>query len=77
MSVDSYKHVITHIEANLADERDSKHLLPIVDKLSRKLKQYGLQFQYLLADGGFGSGENGPATNGGRSTSDCIGSMRI
>lgn len=45
------------------------HLMPIVDKLSGKLKQYGLPLQYLLADGGFGSGENGPAT------CLCIGSM--
>jgi hypothetical protein len=44
--------------APLADERDSKHLMEIVNKLSSKLKQYGLPFQYLLADGGFGSGEN-------------------
>lgn len=58
MSVDTYRHVITHMQADLADERDSKHLLPIVDKLSSKLKQYGLPVQYLLADGGFGSGEN-------------------
>jgi hypothetical protein len=58
----SVRHVITHMQADLADERDSKHLMEIVDKLSSKLKNYGLPFQYLLADGGFGSGENGPAT---------------
>jgi transposase len=58
MSVDTYRHVITHMQADLADERDSKHLMEIVDKLSSKLKNYGLPFQYLLADGGFGSGEN-------------------
>ncbi len=58
MAVDSYRHVITHIQADLADERDSKHLMPIVDKLSCRLKYYGLPLQYLLADGGFGSGEN-------------------
>ena len=63
MAVDSYKHVITHIQADLADERDSKHLIEIADKLSGKLKQYGLPLHYLLADGGFGSGENGPATS--------------
>jgi hypothetical protein len=34
------------------------HLITIVDKLSSTLKDYGLPFQYLLADGGFGSGEN-------------------
>ncbi len=42
----------------MADERDSKHLMAIVDKLSIKLKQYGLPFQYVLADAGFSSGEN-------------------
>jgi transposase len=75
MAVDSYKHVITHIQADLADERDSKHLMEIVNKLSSKLKNYGLPFQYLLADGGFGSGENGPATNGCALPSNSIGSM--
>jgi short-subunit dehydrogenase len=61
MSVDTYKHVITYIQADLADERDSRHLMMIVENLTAKLKQYGLPFQYLLANGGFGSGENGPA----------------
>ncbi len=58
MSVDTYRHVITHMQADLADERDSRHLMIIVENLKAKLKQYGLPFQYLLADGGFGSGEN-------------------
>jgi hypothetical protein len=62
MAVDTYRHVITHIQADLADEKDSRHLMAIVDKLSIKLKQYGLPFQYLSADAGFSSGENGPAT---------------
>jgi hypothetical protein len=51
------------MQADLADERDSKHLMEIVDKLSSKLKNYGLPMQHLLADGGFGSGENRPATS--------------
>jgi hypothetical protein len=58
MAVDTHKHVITHMQADLADERDSKHLITIVDKLSSTLKGYGLPLQYLLGDGGFGSGEN-------------------
>ena len=32
--------------------------MQIVDNLSIKLKQYGLPLQNLLADAGFGSGEN-------------------
>jgi len=58
MAVDTYRHVITHIQADLADEKDSRHLIAIVDKLSIKLKQYGLSFQCLSADAGFSSGEN-------------------
>jgi transposase len=58
IAVDTYRHVITHVQADLADERDSKHLIEIADKLSGKLKQYALPFKILLADGGFGSGEN-------------------
>ncbi len=46
------------MQADLADERDSKHLIAIVDKVSSKLIHYGLPLQCLLADGGFGSGEN-------------------
>jgi Transposase DDE domain len=49
--------------ARFIDEKDSRHLMTIVNKLSAKLKQYGLHLHSLLADGGFGSGENGPATS--------------
>jgi hypothetical protein len=58
MAVDTYHHVITHIQADDADERDSVHLLAIVEKLALRLKQYGLPLQHTLADGGFGSGLN-------------------
>jgi hypothetical protein len=58
MAVDTYRHVITHMQADLAEEKDSRHLMEIADKLSGKLKQYGLPLQNLLADGGFGSGQN-------------------
>jgi hypothetical protein len=37
--------------------------MEIANKLSGKFEQYSLPLQYLLADGGFGSGENGPATS--------------
>ncbi len=43
---------------NAPVERDSRHLMPIVDKLSAKLKQYGLPMKRVVADGGFGSGLN-------------------
>ncbi len=38
------------MQAALADERGSKHLMEIIDKLSSKQKNYGLPFQHLLAD---------------------------
>jgi hypothetical protein len=58
MAVDTYHHVITHIQADDADKRDFVHLLAIVEKLALRLKQYGLPLQHILADGGFGSGLN-------------------
>lgn len=32
MSVDTYRYVITHMQADLADEKDSRQLMAIVDK---------------------------------------------
>lgn len=56
--VDTYHHVITHIQADYADERDSVHLLAIVEKVALYLKKHSLRLQHVLADGGFGSGLN-------------------
>jgi hypothetical protein len=58
MVVDTYHHVITHIQADYADQRDSLHLLPIVEKVATRLKAYNLFIKNILADGGFGSGIN-------------------
>jgi hypothetical protein len=58
MAVDTYHHVITHIQADYADERDSVHLLDIVKKVVVGLKAHGLVVKNILADGGFGSGLN-------------------
>jgi hypothetical protein len=58
MAVDTYPHVITHMQADYADERDSVHLLAMVEKLALRLKQHNLPLKHVLADGGFGSGLN-------------------
>jgi hypothetical protein len=58
MAVDTYHHVITHIQADYADERDSVHLLDLVKKVTIRLKAHGLVVKNVLADGGFGSGLN-------------------
>ena len=58
LSVDTFRHVITHIQADFADERDSRHLLNIVTKTKQKLKELDRKVQRVLADGGFSSGSN-------------------
>jgi transposase len=58
MSVDSAKHVITHIGAEFADQKDSQHLQKITLRLRDRLKQQGLLMHNILADAGYSSGEN-------------------
>jgi hypothetical protein len=47
MAVDTYSHVITHIQADYADERDSHHLLDIVEKTAKQLKAYNLPIRNI------------------------------
>lgn len=54
--MDTGQHVITHIQADYADEKDVRHLLGIVDNTTLTLKGEGLLVQRVLADGGFSSG---------------------
>nr|WP_321486778.1 IS1182 family transposase [uncultured Draconibacterium sp.] len=58
LGVDSANHVITHIQADFADKKDSQCLQPITRQLKRKLWKQGLHWQNLLADTGYSSGEN-------------------
>jgi transposase len=58
VSVDAAQHVITHIQANSADRRDSRNLLPIVDTTQDRLKRFGLVMNNVVADAGYSSGEN-------------------
>lgn len=58
MSVDSSKHVITHIGAEFADQKDSQHLQKITLRLRDRLNQQGVLMQNVLADAGYSSGEN-------------------
>ena len=52
-------HAATHIQADYADEKDSRHLMDLVSKIGHTLKGQGLPLQSVLADSGFSSGENG------------------
>ncbi|WP_400190376.1 hypothetical protein [Hymenobacter sp. B81] len=50
--------MITHIQADLADWRDSRYLLGIVDATRHRLLGWRLVLQNVVADAGYGSGEN-------------------
>lgn len=58
VSVDAAQHVITHIHADLADSRDSRYLLAIVDTTRQRLKTFGVVMSTVVADAGYSSGEN-------------------
>lgn len=58
MAVDTGHHVITHIQADFADKKDSQCLQDITLKLSKSLKKEGLLWHNLVADTGYSSGEN-------------------
>ena len=50
--VDTAQHFITHIRADAADEKDSRHLVPLVDGAALNLRTLGLPLQQVLADAG-------------------------
>ncbi|UOQ69109.1 IS1182 family transposase [Hymenobacter volaticus] len=58
VSVDTAQHVITHISADLADWRDSRYLLAIVDATQQRLNSFRLFITNVVADAGYCSGEN-------------------
>lgn len=58
MVVDSSQHVITHIKANPADEKDSRHLGELVYQTQIRLRRLGFPLGCVVADAGFGSGAN-------------------
>ncbi|WP_133272541.1 IS1182 family transposase [Hymenobacter radiodurans] len=58
VSVDAAQHVITHIHADLADWRDSRYLLAIVDSTQQRLQTFALAMTTVVADAGYSSGEN-------------------
>jgi transposase len=56
MAVDCAHHVITHIRADSADQKDSRHLLHIVDRTRTRLSRLNLPFRCVLADAGRSAG---------------------
>jgi transposase len=58
LSVDTANHVITNIQANHSDKKDSRYFIDIVRNTRQKLKQNGLVMERVLADTGYSNGEN-------------------
>src|SRR5512133_1003459 len=58
LSVDTANHVITNIQADFADKKDSRYLQSIIENTSKRLNKFGFHIENILADTGFSSGEN-------------------
>ena len=57
VSVDTASHVITNIEAHMADKKDSQCLPQVVENTINNLQAEGLVVEEVLADAGYSSGE--------------------
>jgi transposase len=58
LSVDTANHVITNIQANHSDKKDSRYFIDIVRNTRQRLKENGIVMERVLADTGFSNGEN-------------------
>jgi hypothetical protein len=58
MAVDTAHGVISHVQADLADNRDCAHLPQLVTHLQQRLLSQGLPLQDLVADTNYSSGVN-------------------
>lgn len=58
VAVDTSHHVITHIQPDLADKKDSECLTDIVGQVQERLGGHGLMLKQVLADANYSSGAN-------------------
>jgi transposase len=58
LAVDTATGVISHVQADFADSRDSLHLPRLVERLHTRLQRNGLSLQDLVADTGYSNGFN-------------------
>ena len=58
LSVDTASHVITHIQADYADKKDSQCLPSLLQGTISNLKAQGLKVKEVLADAGYSSSES-------------------
>jgi transposase len=57
VSVDTASHVITHIQSDYANKRDSQCFPSLLENTIENLQENGLQIEEVLADTGYSSGE--------------------
>lgn len=57
VSVDTAHHVITQIQSDYANKKDSQCFPSLLENTINNLKEEGLQIEAVLADGGYSSGE--------------------
>ncbi len=58
LAVDTAHGVISHVQADLADSRDSLHLPRLLTGLQQRLQTHELRLRELLADAGYANGSN-------------------
>jgi transposase len=58
LAVDTARGVISHVQADYADSRDSLHLPRLLTGLQQRLRANELPFRALLADAGYANGPN-------------------
>ncbi len=58
MAVDAESKVITHIRSDFADIKDSRLLQSLTEEVCERMQRLDLEVKNILADGGYGSGEN-------------------
>jgi transposase len=58
LAVDTSHHVISHIQADFADRKDSQVLPTLLQNLQQRFSRHELKLRRLLADTAYSSGEN-------------------
>ena len=58
LAVDTARGVISHVQADFADSRDSLHLPRLLTGLQRRLRAHELRLRDVLADAGYANGRN-------------------
>jgi transposase len=58
LAVDTAQGIISHVQADLADSRDSLHLPRLLEGLQQRLRANDLRLRELLADAGYANGAN-------------------